>query len=43
MNIVKINALTVPGERRKILEQRFAARKGFASARTVSGGSNSRL
>ncbi|OEU97920.1 antibiotic biosynthesis monooxygenase [Streptomyces qinglanensis] len=29
MSIVKINALTVPADQREVLEQRFAARKGF--------------
>ncbi|UNS96842.1 antibiotic biosynthesis monooxygenase [Streptomyces tubbatahanensis] len=32
MSIVKINALTVPAEQREVLEQRFAARKGFVES-----------
>ncbi|MGY1435553.1 antibiotic biosynthesis monooxygenase family protein [Streptomyces reniochalinae] len=32
MSIVKINALTVPTEQREVLEQRFAARKGFVES-----------
>ncbi|MBQ0863312.1 antibiotic biosynthesis monooxygenase [Streptomyces sp. A73] len=32
MSIVKINALTVPADQREVLEQRFAARKGFVES-----------
>ncbi|MFE9329586.1 antibiotic biosynthesis monooxygenase family protein [Streptomyces sp. NPDC006925] len=32
MSIVKINALTVPDDQREVLEQRFAARKGFVES-----------
>ena len=32
MSIVKINVLTVPEEQREVLEQRFAARKGFVES-----------